>query len=102
MKIYNKLARDKAVHIMKATGRKASARILNEDEYITALRAKLQEEVEEFLTDDTVEELADILEVVHALAKTHHITPRELETIRASKARVWGEFRDRVFLEREE
>ncbi|MNC62741.1 hypothetical protein D3C75_1127950 [compost metagenome] len=50
--------------------------------------------------DDTeaVEELADILEVVHTLAQIQKILPEDLEKVRAKKARERGGFTDRTFL----
>lgn len=99
MYIYNKLARDKVPTLIKASGKQPHTRILSEQEYIQALHEKLQEKVFLFTATDSLEELADILELVHTLAKTHHITPRELETIRACKARSEGGFKERIFLE---
>ncbi|MNJ04845.1 hypothetical protein D3C73_1657970 [compost metagenome] len=45
-----------------------------------------------------MEELADILEVVHALAQLHKILPEDLEKVRAKKAEERGGFADRTFL----
>jgi hypothetical protein len=51
--------------------------VADADEYRTSLKAKLREEVQEFLdSDDDPEDLADILEVLHALAE-HGGTDRQ-------------------------
>lgn len=74
-------------------------RVLDAAEYGEALRAKLTEEVGEYLADGTPEELADVLEVLHALAARHGLTPEELEALRAQKAAERGAFVGRVWLE---
>ena len=66
--IYNKLVRDKIPEIIASTGKKATFRILNEAEYKEYLERKLDEEVAEFHESKSIEELADILEVIEALS----------------------------------
>jgi predicted house-cleaning noncanonical NTP pyrophosphatase (MazG superfamily) len=61
------------------------------------LRDKLREEVEEFLaSDNDPEELADILEVLHALADQAGADQQQLEKLRAAKAEMRGGFAGRV------
>lgn len=60
---------------------------------------KLQEEVSEYLEDNIIEELADVLEVIHAIALFHQVTLSELETVRKKKAVERGGFARRIFLE---
>jgi predicted house-cleaning noncanonical NTP pyrophosphatase (MazG superfamily) len=71
MPIYNKLVRDKIPEIIRNSGKDFNCITLKNESYISELKRKLQEEVEEYAqaSDDAeaVEELADILEVVHAL-----------------------------------
>ena len=102
MPIYNKLVRDKIPQIIKASGKSPTTKILNEKEYITELRKKSQEELEEYLTVETdqeaLEELADLLEIIHALAKLHGSTIEEVDKIREEKAAKRGGFSDKVFL----
>jgi len=74
-------------------------RVLDEAEYESALRDKLTEEAQEYLTDRTPEELADVLEVLHALATLHDLTPQELEELRSRKAAERGGFVERVWLD---
>lgn len=75
------------------------ARILDVEEYAAALRAKLQEEVAEYLEAHDPQELADVLEVLHALAALHGLTPQELEAQRAAKAQARGGFGGRVWMD---
>lgn len=92
-----KLVRDKIPQIIRAKGLEPIVEVADAEEYRTSLRAKLREEVEEFLaSDDDPEELADILEVLYALAE-HGGTDREqLEKLRAAKALERGGFADRI------
>ncbi len=65
-------------------------------------KKKLHEELaeyEEATTDaDAVEELADLLELIQALAKTHGVTVEELEAVRAKKQQQRGGFEERLYL----
>ncbi|OWL95193.1 hypothetical protein CBQ26_14060 [Deinococcus indicus] len=72
-------------------------RLLNGEEYRAALRAKLEEEVAEYLQSGEPEELADVLEVLHALAALHDLTPEDLEALRRAKADARGGFTGRVW-----
>ncbi|MCA9922323.1 MAG: nucleoside triphosphate pyrophosphohydrolase [Anaerolineales bacterium] len=94
---YHKLVRDKIPEIIRQNGRISVTRILGKDEYAIALRQKLQEEVEEFLESGALEELADILEVVYALATTN-ATIEQLERLRHEKHEERGGFAQSVFL----
>lgn len=102
MKIYNKLVRDNIPEIMISNGAKPVTRILKEDEYKKELNKKLQEEVSEYLESESIEEIADILEVILAIIKTKNITFEELEHIRTEKVLKKGSFEKRIFLEKEE
>ncbi len=66
---YNKLVRDKIPEILDKKGVSYEKRIATSEEYKEELIKKLKEEVEEFLLDGDIEELADVLEVVDALKK---------------------------------
>ncbi|WP_150265844.1 nucleoside triphosphate pyrophosphohydrolase [Paenibacillus tepidiphilus] len=102
MPTYPKLVRDEIPALIAAQGRTCTTSILETEEYITALRTKLCEEAEEYLAADTsaeaLEELADLLEVIHALAALHGGDPDKLELIRAHKAEERGGFMKRIML----
>jgi predicted house-cleaning noncanonical NTP pyrophosphatase (MazG superfamily) len=98
-----KLVRDKIHQIIRRSGRQASVRVLNEAEYRVALNAKLQEEVTE-LRDATssaslAEELADVLEVLQAIAVLNKLTWHDVEQRAQSKRNERGGFSERLFLE---
>ena len=74
-------------------------RILDDKEMIKCLENKLQEEVKEDVEDRSVEELADILEVIYALCKMKGVSKEELERTRAIKEIARGSFNEKIFLE---
>lgn len=49
-------------------------------------------------SDDAVEELADLLELIHVAPKCHRLTVGELEVLCADKVAKRGGFEDRIFL----
>ena len=97
MPVYNKLVRDKIPEIIKNSGKKAITTVLNEEEYLTELDRKLNEECAEYQQDKSIEELADMLEVIYAITVARGYSVEELERIRAEKAEKRGEFNDRIF-----
>ena len=96
---YDKLVRDKIPDIMRAKKVEPTTHIASDEEYIRKLREKLGEEVAEYLESGTAEELADVLEVVYALAELAGTIPEELEALRARKAAERGAFRERIILD---
>ncbi|QDH22196.1 nucleoside triphosphate pyrophosphohydrolase [Saccharibacillus brassicae] len=102
MKTHNKLIRNLIPNIITSTGKSSTTRILDEAEYVTELRAKLREEADEYFAAssdaEALEELADMLEVIRALAVTHGEDSEKLEQIRADKAAQRGGFDERIYL----
>ena len=98
MKTYNKLVRDRIPEIIEASGHKCETRVLSDDEYLVELKNKLQEEVNEFLESGSVEELADIIEVVHSLSAQSGSSIESVEEIRSNKANERGGFEKKIFL----
>ncbi|MGE5674876.1 MAG: phosphoribosyl-ATP pyrophosphohydrolase [Mycobacterium leprae] len=100
MAIYQKLIRDRIPEIIAASGRTCELRTLEPDEYLRSLDAKLGEELQEYLADGSLAELADLLEVIHAIVRARGSSVAELETIRAKKQQERGGFEQRLFLVR--
>jgi predicted house-cleaning noncanonical NTP pyrophosphatase (MazG superfamily) len=94
-----KLIRDKIPQIMKEKGDIAKTYIADEAEYKLMLNQKLQEEANEYRRDENMEELADVLEVVYAIAKFRGVSMEEVERIRKEKAEKRGSFDKRIVLE---
>lgn len=95
----NKLVRDKIPDIIENSGRKAKYHILSEAEYLTALDEKLFEEVNEYQADKSLEEMADVLEVLYAICKARGYSIEELEEKRVEKLIHRGGFHKKLFLE---
>ena len=98
MVVYNKLVRDQIPDMIRAQGETPVIRILDTDEYLQHLETKLDEEVGEYHRDKNTEELADILEVVFALAKTLDCSVDELMQVYQKKHDARGGFEKRIFL----
>ena len=98
--VHNKLVRDKIPEIIEKAGKMPVTHILSEEEYITELDKKLNEECAEYQADKSIEELADMLEVMYAIAEARGWSVSELEAVRREKAEKRGAFERRIFLER--
>lgn len=96
--IYNKLVRDKIPAIIKAAGKECEIETLSNDKYLEMIDAKLDEELAEYHKDQNLEELADLLEVIHAATKARGYTIEQLEDLRRKKADERGGFESRAFL----
>lgn len=95
---YNKLVRDKIPEIIEASGKKCETQVLNDDAYLEMLDRKLGEELKEYQENHEVEELADILEVIYALAQARSVSKEQLEEIRKAKADKRGAFEKKILL----
>lgn len=100
---FNKLVRDKIPAIIEANGEKPVYRVLeDDDEYLAALLEKDREEGRELAQDPNLDELADKLAVLYAIAKLRGYSPQQIEQARFEKEAKRGGFEERIFLERTE
>jgi predicted house-cleaning noncanonical NTP pyrophosphatase (MazG superfamily) len=95
---YDKLIRDKVINYTQ-NGHRAVTRQIEGQEKQHHLKIKLLEEVTEYLKDSDLIELADILEVVFALAEGEGINQDDLMQIRENKLEERGGFDNGTFLE---
>ncbi len=93
-----KLVRDRIPQIIRDEGGAPESRVAGSEEHAALLRAKLNEEAGEYAASGDPAELADLLEVIHALAALHGMTPADLEKQRAAKAAERGGFTRRLVL----
>lgn len=97
--VYNKLVRDKIPeNINSIIGRTCNYKILDEDEYMKELDKKLFEEAHEFIEEHSVEELADLTEVILAIMKAKNISKEQVEEARRIKNNKKGSFNDKIYL----
>ena len=97
--IYNKLVRDKIPeNIDKMEGRKSNYKILEDKEYIEELDKKLFEEAHEFIEEHSVEELADLMEVIYTIMKINNISMNDVENARKIKRDKKGGFNNKIYL----
>ncbi len=99
MKHYHKLVRDRIPQIIRDAGKACTCSVLPEEEYLLLLDVKLKEEVGEYQESGSLEELADILEVIHAIAAARGSSIGEVEAIRQAKREARGGFEQRILLE---
>jgi predicted house-cleaning noncanonical NTP pyrophosphatase (MazG superfamily) len=99
--IYNKLIRDKIPNIIAEQGKTFEIELLDDQTFIKKLNEKLKEEIEEYYNakeDEVIGELADILEIVYAIADYNGISIEELENERELKKLKRGGFKERIYL----
>ena len=97
---YNKLVRDKIPEeINSMEGRKAKFRIMGDNEYIKELNRKLLEESNEFVEENDIEELADVMEVMESIMKIKNIQWEEVKKIQTKKRDKKGSFDRKIYLE---
>ena len=95
---YNKLVRDLIPDIIAASGKTCTTSVLSDTEYLTMLDAKLNEELAEYQESKSMEELADLLEVIRAVAAARGSSIDEVEQIRREKAKKRGGFEKKLLL----
>ena len=95
---YNKLVRDNIPEIIQASGKTCKIEHLSDEDYLRMIDAKLDEELAEYHKDKNIEELADLLEVIRAVAIARGYTLEDLERVRAEKAAKRGGFEKRILL----
>lgn len=96
--IHNKLVRDGIPDIIKAAGKICVVEVLSQDAYLRELDAKLNEELAEYQQSKSLEELADLLEVVGAVVKARGYIWDDLTRVRKEKRNQRGAFDKRIFL----
>ncbi len=98
MREINKLVRDNIVDEILREGEKPTYTTVKNDEYLSALNLKLLEEAQEFVDENSIEELADVLEVIYAITKYKGIDLNEVEKVRLKKLSLKGGFERGIYL----
>jgi len=100
IKTCHKLVRDRIPEIIEADGKICVCETLSGEDYLYLLDQKLNEELAEYQESKSLEELADLLEVMQAVVKARGWTLEELEQVRADKASKWGGFEKKILLKK--
>ncbi|MCI8473974.1 MAG: nucleoside triphosphate pyrophosphohydrolase [Oscillospiraceae bacterium] len=98
IKVYNKLVRDRIPEIIEADGKICLIETLPDERYLEMLDTKLNEELAEYQESKSLEELADLLEVVGTVVKARGWSWEQLEQVRKEKAVQRGGFENRLLL----
>lgn len=97
-KSYHKLVRDLIPEIIEQSGKRCVVSILSDEEYLRMIDEKLNEELAEYHDDGSIEELADLIEVIYAAAKARGFTIEQLEAVRVEKVQQRGAFDKKILL----
>ena len=95
--VMGKLVRGKIPEIIKNDGKNPIIEILSNEDYLKELDKKLNEEVAEYQADKSIEEMADVLEVLFAICESRGHTVEELLQVRESKREKRGGFKDKIY-----
>ncbi|MEK7660001.1 MAG: nucleoside triphosphate pyrophosphohydrolase [Patescibacteria group bacterium] len=96
---FNKLVRDKIPHIIRAKGEVPLTHIANEKEYWEKLNQKLLEEVAEWVDAESIEEMADIFEVITAILEYKKWELESVVAVQKKKREERGGFSERIILD---
>lgn len=97
---YNKLVRDKIPqNIDSEQGRKCKYKILDDEKYLKELNKKVIEEANEFIEENSIEELGDLMEVINAIMNLKGYNMEEVKETMKIKVDKKGAFKNRIFLE---
>ena len=101
-KTYNKLVRNRIPEIIESRGGSCEWRVLDKDEYMEALKAKLVEEAQELLGTDDAEgfvwELSDVMEVIDCLLEATEVSMLAVREVQRRKREKRGGFENHLFL----
>jgi predicted house-cleaning noncanonical NTP pyrophosphatase (MazG superfamily) len=95
---YKKAVRDKIPEIIRKDGHECKVQTLSDSEFLSKLEKKLVEELQEYQESKSVEELADILEVIYRISELKGVKNHQLEELRRKKAQERGSFNENLFL----
>ncbi|MDO4281714.1 MAG: nucleoside triphosphate pyrophosphohydrolase [Peptococcaceae bacterium] len=97
---YNKLVRDKVPSAIVEGGDQAVTTVLEKKrDILLALDEKLDEEVCDYQVTKELAELADVLEVIHAIVETSGMTFEEFDAMRLRKREARGGFTKKILLQ---
>jgi len=100
MKIYDKLVRDRIPEIIENSGNHCEIEVVNDEVALEYLYKKLQEEVDELVEDKNLEEIADVVEVLFAIAGKYGYSVEDILNRRNEKKTKSGGFDKNIILKK--
>lgn len=98
MKVYDKLVRDKIPEIIEGSGKRCEVEVVSDEVALDYLYMKLEEETKELLDDKNLEEIADVIEVLFAIASKYGYSEEDVLSKRNKKKNARGGFNDNLVL----
>lgn len=95
---YNKLIRDNIPEIIINSGKTPIIKNVEGEDLINLLNQKIHEELAEYNESGSIEELADLVEVVYAILDNKGVSLEEFEGIRQNKNHKRGAFKKGLVL----
>ncbi len=99
---HDKLVRDRIPEILRAEGKRCTVRTLADDEFAQRLEEQLAEEIAEYRESGEIEELADIVELIEAIAEQRGVGWDQFERLRLQKRELRGGFNQRLLSSRDD
>ena len=98
--LYNKLIRDKIPEIIENAGKQYEIHQADEQEYIEKLLLKVEEELAEFKEEPSIEEMADLFEVLDAVIDYYDFDKQEIKNYQEKKREEHGGFKKQLILDK--
>lgn len=95
---YDKAIRDRIPEIIAADGNQCNIEKVSDETFLKYLELKLVEESNEFITSGSLEEIADLLEVVYRIIELKGASFEEIEELREIKKYERGGFDENLIL----
>ena len=100
MKVYDKLVRDRIPEIIEASGSKCEFEVVSDEIALEYLYKKLNEEVNELIEDKNLDEIADVMEVIFAIAGKYGYSENDVLDRRNEKKNARGGFENNIVLKK--
>ncbi|RXE56025.1 phosphoribosyl-ATP pyrophosphohydrolase [Methanoculleus taiwanensis] len=95
---YDKAIRDRIPEIIAADGSQCSIEKVSDEIFLKYLELKLVEESNEFIASGSLEEIADLLEVIYRIIELKGASLEEIEELRKIKKYERGGFDENLIL----